>query len=207
MRPVLISAGATRNPVDAIRYLSAHASGRTGVEIGRALQARGAAVRLLGSPEACLRAEGGLPTEPYGSTRDLMARMLTWLQAHPDGVVIHSAAVGDYEVQAADDKLPSGREELVLRLRPTPKILDALKPAAPGCRVVSFKAASPETTGDGLVQIARAQLRRTGSDLVFANTIGQLGTTATLVDADDATAYADRGAAITALIERVRGWL
>ena len=44
------------------------------------------------------------------------------------------------------------------------------------------------------------------SDLVFANTIDS-SARPTLVDADDATAYADRGAAITALIERVHGWL
>ena len=57
-----------------------------------------------------------------------MARMLTWLQAHPDRVVIRSAAVGDYEVQAADDELPAGRGA---GARPTPKILGAEARGAP----------------------------------------------------------------------------
>ena len=99
MRPLLLTAGATRNPVDAIRYLSAHASGRTGIDLAGRLS--GAyAVHVLGSGEACLRAPAGLSTEEFTSTRDLMARMERWIRANPTGIVIHSAAVGDYEAEA-----------------------------------------------------------------------------------------------------------
>lgn len=203
MRPVLLTAGATRNPVDAIRYLSAHASGRTGLQVAAGLRARGASVHLLGSAEAALRAPADLSVETFGSTRDLMARMERWLGQHPEGAVVHSAAVGDYEVATADHKLPSNRSELVLRLTPTPKILDHLRQWAPGCRVVSFKAASPETSRQELVEIARAQLRRTGSSLVFANIIGQLQASATLVSEAGATHFDQRDQAIEALIERV----
>ncbi|MEN9786901.1 MAG: / pantothenate metabolism flavoprotein, partial [Pseudomonadota bacterium] len=56
-RPLLLTAGATRNRVDAIRYLSAHATGQTGVALARRLSGHGLDVHLLGSVEACLRAE------------------------------------------------------------------------------------------------------------------------------------------------------
>jgi len=206
MRPVLITAGATRNPVDAIRYLSASATGRTGVAVATALEAGGADTHLLASPEAALRAPAHLSTDRYGSTRDLMARMKAWLTLHPDGVVVHSCAVGDYEVAASDHKIASNQDELVLRLTPTPKILDHLKRWAPDCRVVSFKAASPETTPERLVEIAQAQRARTGSDLVFANVIGDLERSVWLVD-DAPTAFPDRGAAVATLIARVQAWL
>jgi phosphopantothenate---cysteine ligase (CTP) len=207
MRPVLITAGATRNPIDAIRFLSASASGRTGVTVATALSSSGATVDLLASPEAALRAPPELATTVYGSTRDLMARMQAWLAAHPTGVVLHSCAVGDYEAATEGGKLPSGQDALVLRLTPTPKILDQLKKWAPGCRVVSFKAAPPQTLPPQLVAIARRQLVRSGSDLVFANVIGALGHSVWLVDAEGAQPFDDRAVAINALIKRVRGWL
>lgn len=200
MRPVLVTAGATRNPVDAIRYLSAGSSGRTGLEIARGLAAQGHDVDVLGSEEAALRAPQGQPVEVFGSTRDLQDRMRAWLSRHPAGLVVHSAAVGDYEVEAVDHKLPSNQSELLLRLSPAPKILDQLREWAPGCKVVSFKAASPETTPDALVVLARKQLRRTGSSIVFANVIGRLEQSATVVDATRATAYRQRKEALSALV-------
>ena len=205
MRPVLVTAGATRNPVDAIRYLSAHATGRTGVTVASALAEDGGPVRLLGSAEACLRGASLPAVEEYTSTRDLMARMRRWLQSHPQGVVVHSAAVGDYEAAAEGAKLPSGQDELVLRLTPTPKILDHLKQWAPDCRVVSFKAASPETTPEALVALAQGQRARSGSDLVFANVIGALDRGVWLVG-DAPRRFEARPDAVLALVEQVRRW-
>ncbi|MFT5683640.1 MAG: phosphopantothenoylcysteine synthetase/decarboxylase, partial [Myxococcota bacterium] len=152
MRPILITAGATRNPLDAIRYLSAFSSGTTGVGLARALSDAGA-VTLLGSAEACLRAGSGLETEEFISTRDLMARMERWVTAHPTGIVIHAAAVGDYEAAEGDgEKIPSGQSELIIRLRPTPKILDRISDWSADAKIISFKAASPETTDARLVE-------------------------------------------------------
>lgn len=199
---VLVTAGATRNPVDAIRYLSANASGRTGVAIAQALDPHHD-VLLLGSVEANLRA-GGLKTEEYGSTRDLMARMEAHLRAHPDAVVVHSAAVGDYEAEPRATKTPSGQPELVLRLRPAPKILDQVRGWAPRAFLVSFKAASPELDLDTIEAIARAQLGRTGSDLVFANRLGALDATTMLVGRDTTTRFVHREDAVAALIAAIR---
>lgn len=205
MRPVLITAGATRNPLDAIRCLSAFSSGRTGVALASALHAQHS-VTLLGSAEALLRAQG-LPIEgvEYRSTRDLMAKMKDWVLAHPAGVVLHAAAVGDYEAAAgaAATKLPSGSAELVLRLQPTPKIVDAIRGWSPRIRLVSFKAASPETTEPALVALAQAQQLRTGSHLVFANVIGRLGELVLLVRDGRVERFDDRSQALDALVAAV----
>ena len=202
MSSCLITAGATRNPVDAIRYLSAHASGRTGVSLASALRAGGAEVHLLGSGEAVLRAQGTVScsTEEYGSTRDLMARMKDWVDRHPRGAVIHSAAVGDYEAVPAASKIKSGAAELTLRLRPTPKILDHLRGWGLVGPLVSFKAAAPETSDADLIRIARAQLERSGSDLVFANVIGRTTAGVYLVSDSDARAFEARADALDALV-------
>ncbi len=200
-RPVLITCGATRNPVDAIRYLSARATGQTGLHLAGALRAQGRDVHLLASLEASLRAPGAL-AEVYGSTRDLSARMERWCQAHPGGVVVHSAAVGDYEnLDAANaGKIPSGQGELVLRLTPTPKILDQVRGWAPGVFLVSFKAARPGVTAAELEAIARAQAVRTTSDLVFANALDHTGTDVLLVTPAATTSFALRADAVAALL-------
>ena len=88
---ILITAGATRNPIDAMRYISARSSGATGMGLARALVARGHRVHLMGSAEARLRGPD-LDGEEYHSTRDLMVRMAAWIRRFPGGAVVHSAA-------------------------------------------------------------------------------------------------------------------
>lgn len=207
-RPVLLTAGATRNPIDAIRYLSAHATGRTGVALAARLRDTHD-VTLLGSAEACLRARlAGLAEvqlEEFMGTRDLMTRVEAHLRARPDAVFIHSAAVGDYEMEAPrGDKIPSGVDAVELRLVSAPKIVDRVRAWAPGCFLVSFKAAPPSTDRDALERIARAQLARTGSDLVFANALGATEQDVLLVGRDRTRVFARREDAVGALMEAVR---
>lgn len=205
-RPALVTAGATRNPIDAIRYLSAHATGTTGVHLAAAL-ADGFDVHLLGSAEACLRARLDAPAVPateYLGTRDLMARMEAALRARPGGILVHSAAVGDYEAVPTTTKIPSGQAELVLRLTPGPKIIDHVRTWDPDVFLVSFKAGSPDWSEDRLEAVARAQLERTASDLVFANRIGALGTSCMLLDARGTTRFTTRSEALAALVERLQ---
>ncbi|MFK7930866.1 MAG: phosphopantothenoylcysteine decarboxylase [Myxococcota bacterium] len=201
---VLITAGATRNPVDAVRVITANASGKTGVSVGRALSQRGCEVHVLGSPEAVLRARAaGLTAEEYGSTTDLMQRMERWVRAEPAGSVVHSAAVGDYRL--ADEqagKLPSGQSEVVIRLVPTPKIADRVRGWGCAGAFITFKAAAPLTSDQDLLRIASAQRLRTGSDWVFANVLGRLQAGVWLVG-ETHQVFDDRSDAIAALIERL----
>lgn len=218
MNPMLLTAGATRNRVDAIRYLSAFAGGQTAIAIVQGVPMT--SLHFLGSAEACLRvrlAEAerrleGLPprnigSEEYTGTRDLMARMESWILRNPHGVVVHSAAVGDYEAEANPSKIPSGQAEISIRLRPAPKILDQIRGWAPECRLVSFKAGRPGLTPAELEQIARAQLQRTGSDLVFANVLGEIETSVLLVGPTQTEAFPHRVDAIAALNRRLSAWI
>lgn len=202
-RPVLVTAGATRNPIDAMRSITAYSSGKTGIWLAEAL-APHAPVTVLGSPEALLRIhDGRVVGEEMFDTRDLSARMHRWLIDKPSGLVIHAAAVGDYEAEPFAGKIASDQEELLIRMRRAPKIVDSLKVWAPGCFLVSFKAAGPETSPDELDQICRRQLERTRSDLVFGNVIGELASTSTLVSARETRRFPDRGEALAALVGAV----
>ena len=201
--PVLITAGATRNPIDAMRHIAAFSSGKTGVRVASLLKERGAHVHLLGSPEAVLRASDEVGTEIFSSTRDLMARMQSWLAQNPKGWVIHSAAVGDYEADSKDHKIPSGQEDLVIHLKAAPKIIEQLKVWAPESKLVGFKAAGPGTDVEELVSQCRSLGFRCRANWIFGNVLGDLEDTATLVDRFGAESFADRESAFQVLVAHV----
>ena len=99
--------------------------------------------------------------------------------------------------------LERGQDEVVLRLSRSPKIVDHIKKWDPQCRLATFKAAGPNTSGEQLVAICRRQLERTGSDFVFGNVIGALQLTATVVDEFGAESFDSREAAIQNLCARL----
>jgi len=133
-----------------------------------------------------------------------MALMKQWIMVNPNAAVIHAAAVGDYECPSPPQaKIESGRPELVLRLSPTPKIIDHLHRWSPNLSIFSFKAAPPKTTDVDLIDIAQRQLDRTGSVAVFANVIGRLEDRLLIVDATGPQWYDTRHAALNALLGRV----
>lgn len=201
-RPLLITAGATRNPIDSMRYISANASGKTGVWLGTKCS-KYFDVHLLGSKLALLQAAPDLSTEEFFSTDDLLKRMNTWLKKHPNGVVIHSAAVGDFKCKEASEGKISSGSSLTLELIPTPKILDQIKTWAPESFLISFKAAAPTTNLKQLISIASAQAERTQSDIVFANVIGNIQHQCILIEKENKTLCSLRKEALDLLLEKV----
>jgi phosphopantothenoylcysteine synthetase/decarboxylase len=161
----------------------------------------------MGSAEACLRAPSPsalFDIEEFTSTRDLLTRMKRWVHDHPTGVVIHAAAVGDYEAQDTAGKIPSGQSELLLRLKPTPKILPLLKEWSREIRLVSFKAAPPGTLPPDLLGIARAQRDASGSQTVFANIIGCLDRGILVLHHEQEQWFDDRAKALSHLSLSIR---
>jgi phosphopantothenoylcysteine decarboxylase/phosphopantothenate--cysteine ligase len=157
----------------------------------------------LAGAEAHLRAGPRGDLEEFGSTQDLLERMERWIRANPRAVIVHAAAVGDYAVEDPSGKIASGQPELVLRLRPTPKILDRIHGWAPEARIVSFKAAPPDTPRDELVRLAQAQRVRTRSEIVFANVLEALSTIA-IVDSHGVDHFDERAPALESLLARIR---
>ena len=182
-----------------MRFVSARSSGRSGIWLADRLPG----AHLLAGAEARLRAGPRPDLEEFASTQDLLERMERWIRANPTAVIVHAAAVGDYAVADPSGKIPSGQPELVLRLHPTPKILDRIHGWAPEARIVSFKAAPPNTRREDLVRLADAQRVRTHSEIVFANVLDALDTVA-IVDANGAQHFEERAPALEALLTRIR---
>ena len=203
-RPVLITAGATRNPIDSMRVITANSSGKTGVSLATSLSDLGFEVTVFGSARALTILPSQFQSREFGSTRNLQNLMQHWVVQNPNGIVVHCAAVGDFEYRGSgNNKIPSG-QRFTIELHPTPKILDQLKKWSETLVVVSFKAAAPNTSNAELIEIARAQLHRTTSDLVFANVLERTEHDVLILDDTEAAWFTQRQDGLHALIERLQ---
>ncbi|MBC8039502.1 MAG: phosphopantothenoylcysteine decarboxylase [Opitutaceae bacterium] len=137
---ILITSGATREPIDTVRFLSNVSTGRTGALLADALTARGHTVTLLHG-EAAVRPSASVTSEAFSSTANLQAQLRRLLGTGNFDAVIHAAAVSDYRPsETHDGKMSSYATEITLRLVPTPKLLPELKHTAPRpLKVIGFK--------------------------------------------------------------------
>ncbi|WP_267161469.1 bifunctional phosphopantothenoylcysteine decarboxylase/phosphopantothenate--cysteine ligase CoaBC [Halovenus salina] len=179
---VVVTSGATTESVDPIRTLSNRASGRTGRAVARACVTRGA--------DTVLVHDG--PDVPWAETVavESAAEMLdAVLDRAPDAdALVSAAAISDYTVETASEKIRSG-QELALDLEPTPKLLDTVREHHPNLPMVGFKAET-EGDNDAIVSRARSLQDRVGLAFVVGNNAGVMGadeTAALVVDGDNVT--------------------
>jgi phosphopantothenoylcysteine decarboxylase/phosphopantothenate--cysteine ligase len=173
---VLVSAGGTREPLDAVRFVGNRASGRMGVALAAEARRRGAQVTLLA-------ANLSVPT-PVGvdvvETPTAQSMLDAALNRADADLVLMAAAPADYQpVAPREDKRPKDDQPWTVELEPTTDILRTLgERRANGQVLVSFAADQGE---HGLVR-AREKLTRKRADLVVYNDVSQEGIG---FDADD----------------------
>jgi len=166
---ILITGGATAEPIDPIRILTNRASGKTGIELAIEAYRRGADVTLVH------RNRLGIPdiNEIFAGTAGQMTdAVLTELEKGYDAL-ISAAAISDYTLDAAKDKIKSG-EGLSLTLRPTRKLIKEARAGHPGLAIVGFKAETG-VTPDELLKRATDTLHESSLDLIVANDVSEGG--------------------------------
>ena len=169
-RRVLVTAGGTREPIDAVRYVGNRSSGRMGFAVAEAARQRGAAVTVIA-------ANVDLPRHPDITYVDVQtaAQMLdATAAAFGDcDVLVMSAAVADYRpatTQAGKiDKSASDR--LAIDLEPTVDVLATLSARKSGQVLVGFAAEH----GDAGLARARDKRVRKGLDLIVHNDVSVPG--------------------------------
>ncbi|MEX0734381.1 MAG: phosphopantothenoylcysteine decarboxylase [Steroidobacteraceae bacterium] len=172
---VLVTSGPTREPIDSVRFISNLSSGRTGVEICEALTARGFSVTQVRGVDSAV-AKGAARREAFSDHTSLDAILRRLLADSDYGVVIHAAAVGDFSVaeSAPEAKLVSG-QELVLKLRPTPKLIDRIRGYAsnPDLVLIGFKL-THDPDPEAQARAARELLQRSHARYVVQNDVATL---------------------------------
>jgi phosphopantothenoylcysteine decarboxylase / phosphopantothenate---cysteine ligase len=167
-RRVLVTAGATREPLDPVRFLSNRSTGKMGFALARAAAGRGAQVTLVCGPHH-LSVPVGVTCVDVQTAEEMAQAVLT--RADTMDVVIKAAAVADWRPETvAPQKLKkqTAGETQTLPLRRTPDILSELGRRREGARPVLVGFAAE--TGDPEDE-AQRKLRDKGCDLMVANDV------------------------------------
>ncbi len=165
---VVVSAGGTREPIDAVRVIANRSSGKQGYAIAGEAAARGAQVTLVTTVE--LATPAGVTAQRV-ETAAQMDEAMRRLAPEAD-VVVMAAAVADFRpatVAGGKLKKRDGAPDIVLE--PTADILAGLGAAKPaGQTLVGFAAETAD-----LLANAEAKLTRKNLDLIVANDVSQPG--------------------------------
>jgi len=162
---VLVTAGGTREPLDAVRFVGNRSSGRMGVALAEEARRRGAEVTLIASNLTVAPPEGiQLVLAPTAAD----VQQATTSHAGAD-VVLMAAAVSDYRPSQTDGaKRPKSEEPWTIELEPTADVLRGLGESRQNGQVLVGFAA--ETADDGL-QRARRKLADKQVDLIVYNDV------------------------------------
>jgi phosphopantothenoylcysteine decarboxylase / phosphopantothenate---cysteine ligase len=166
-RRVLVTAGGTREPLDAVRFLGNRSSGRMGVALAEEVRKRGAEVTLLAANLA-VEAPAGIRVIETPTA----AAMLAEARAHGDAdLVLMAAAVADYRpVAPTEAKRWKGNDTWRVELEPTTDILRTLaEERTDGQILVGFAA----DRGQQGLSRAREKLAAKGVDLVVYNDVSR----------------------------------
>ncbi|GMU56259.1 MAG: phosphopantothenoylcysteine decarboxylase [Candidatus Xenobia bacterium] len=171
-RRVLLTAGPTREALDAVRVLTNPSSGRMGAELAREARLRGAEVTMVYGP-ASHPPPNGVRVLSVSSSAEMAEAVRQQLQKERYHAFLGVAAVSDYAPASPyAGKRPTSEGSITVELVPTPKILDQVRNWQSELLVVGFKA---ETEPEKLLPAARERLKQARADLIVANLVGHQG--------------------------------
>lgn len=171
-RHVLITAGPTHEPIDPVRYIANHSSGKMGYALATEARRRGARVTLISGPVALATPSGVERIDV--TTADEMAHAVDACSDDAD-IIVAAAAVADFAPARRSDQKLKRREmtidEMQIDLRPTRDILRSIgERKRSGQLLVGF---ALETAS--LLDSARAKLVEKNCDMIVANPAGESG--------------------------------
>jgi phosphopantothenoylcysteine decarboxylase/phosphopantothenate--cysteine ligase len=165
---LLITAGPTQEPLDAVRYITNRSSGKMGYALAEEAMARGARVVLVSGP-VNLAPPYGAETIRVRTAGEMRKAVLDHMQ--PATMIIKAAAVADYHrSNPPRQKEKKTAARLSLELDPTPDILAELGKKKGDRLLVGFAA---ET--DHLIEEARRKLESKNCDMIVGNLVSQEG--------------------------------
>jgi phosphopantothenoylcysteine decarboxylase/phosphopantothenate--cysteine ligase len=166
---LVITAGPTREPIDPVRYISNHSSGKMGYALAIAAHAAGAEVVLVSGP-VNLPPPDGIDLRSVITAEQMLETTMTAVDKGCD-LFIATAAVADYRPQDyASDKLKKSAAEMTLALVRNPDTLATVAARADAPFTVGFAA----ETND-VARYALSKMRKKGLDMIVANDVSVPG--------------------------------
>jgi len=168
-KKVLITAGPTYEPIDPVRFIGNHSSGKMGFDIANEAAKRGAEVFLVTGPSSFTATHSNIETIRITSALD-MYKACHDLYKEID-IVIGAAAVADYRPkEVAAQKIKKKDEELTIVLEKNPDILASLGVEKTKQFLVGF---ALETENE--IEYAKSKLKKKNLDLIVLNSLNDKG--------------------------------
>ncbi|HLW76778.1 MAG TPA: bifunctional phosphopantothenoylcysteine decarboxylase/phosphopantothenate--cysteine ligase CoaBC [Bryobacteraceae bacterium] len=165
---ILITAGPTQEPLDAVRYITNRSSGKMGYALAEEARARGARVVLISGP-VDLAEPGGVEVEKVRTASEMRQAVMKHLEEST--MIIKAAAVADYHrANPPKQKEKKTAARLSLELDPTPDILAELGKKKGDRILVGFAAETENLVGE-----AKRKLESKNCDMIVANLVSQSG--------------------------------
>ena len=168
-KKILVTAGATREPIDPVRFITNHSSGKMGIALARAAMQRGAQVTLV-----CAHCDVEMPMFVDVVSVQTAQEMFDAVTQRSDeqDIIIKAAAVADYTpAVTADSKLKKSDGDMKIELMRTKDILKTLgEDKREGQIICGF---SMET--DNVLENSRAKLEKKNCDMICANSLRTQG--------------------------------
>lgn len=168
-KTITITAGPTREPLDPVRFISNHSSGKMGYALAQAALSLGAHVNLISGP-VTITPPAGANVIQIQSAQQLLNESL--LLAPLSDVFIGCAAVADYRASTvADQKMKKQGDELILTLVKNPDVIAAIANLTEGRPyTVGFAAETQD-----VANYAKGKLSNKNLDMICANDVSQAG--------------------------------
>ncbi len=182
-RRILITSGGTVEPIDPVRAITNTSSGKTGSVIAEVLLGLGHTVHFLSAERSMqprveeLGANARFESRHFQTYKDLASKLEQELAATHFDAIIHAAAVSDFSLAdgPALTKSDSNQDDVVLKLKKNPKLVDKLRDWSKNAKVktVAFKLTA---TGDHQEREKRLEnlVRNSKPDFVVANDTNEL---------------------------------
>ncbi len=217
---VLITAGNTQTPLDAVRCITNIFTGKTGARLALEAYDRGHAVRFFTShPEVIFTLRPHFAPDgtrwilhTYRTFDDLHSLLEQHVPHDALDTIIHCAAVSDYALQgvyvkgaealhevSSIGKISGAHPELWLKLVPTPKLIDFMRSTWNYHGIlVKFKL-EVKKSDEELIAIARTSRQQSQADFLVANTLADYESHAIICDSTDAILPVNREALASTL--------
>lgn len=168
-RKILVTAGPTREPLDPVRFLTNHSTGKMGYAIARQAMLRGAEVTLISGP-AALTPPPFVEVVPVIRAADMFEAVKARWESQD--IIIKAAAVADYTpLRTEEDKIKKRGADMTLSLGRTQDILAWLGEHKKESQVLC--GFSMETRD--VLENSRAKLERKNADMIAANCLKEDG--------------------------------
>ncbi|KAA5536052.1 bifunctional phosphopantothenoylcysteine decarboxylase/phosphopantothenate--cysteine ligase CoaBC [Paenimyroides baculatum] len=168
-KKVVITAGPTYEPIDPVRFIGNHSTGKMGFDIANEAAKRGADVVLITGPTSLTTTNDSIKVVKVLSAKE-MYQACHEVFSSAD-IVIGAAAVADYRPKVvADQKIKKNDEEFTIVLEKNPDILASLGAIKTNQFLVGF---ALETENE--IEYAKSKLKKKNLDLIVLNSLNDKG--------------------------------